>query len=116
MPRKKIAIIIKSQPFSWRTFEALRIGLGSSIDHEVYVIFMKNGVYALTDWNAKSLGIEPLDKTIESLGMLGTKIVVEEESLRERGIKLKKWPAEIHILPQEEISNLINSTEVILPW
>ncbi len=116
MAKKRLVILIKSNPFGWKTFEALRMSVGLALDHEVIVIFIKNGVYALTDWKPKLIGVEPLDKSIESLGMLNAKIYVEEEGIRERGIKLKDWNTKIEILPYDELVEIINSAEVILSW
>ena len=116
MAKKKLVVIIKNEPFSWKVFDALRVAVASAMNHEVLVIFVKNGVYALTDWKPKLIGIEPYDKSIESLGMLGAKLIVEEEGLRERGIKLKDWKVNIEILSKDDICELINNAEVVLSW
>ncbi len=116
MAKKKLVIVIRKNPFSWNVFDALRVAVASAMNHEVYVVFIKDGVYTLSDWKPKLIGIEPYDKSIESLSMLGAKIIVEEEGLRERGIKLKDWKANIEVLPKDDISEIINNAEVILPW
>ena len=116
MAKKKIVFIIKNEPFSWKTFDALRVAVASAMNHQVFVLFIKNGVYALSDWEPKLIGIEPYDKSIESLGMLGAKLIVEEEGLRERGIKLKNWKANLEVLSKDEICEIINNAEVILSW
>ncbi len=116
MAKKKLVIIIKNDPFSWKVFDALRVAVASAMNHEVYVIFIKNGVYALSDWKPKLIGIEAYDKSIESLGMLGAKIIVEEEGLRERGVRLKNWNVNLEILSKDDICEIINSAEVILSW
>jgi tRNA 2-thiouridine synthesizing protein C len=116
MAKKKLSVIIRSSPFSWKTFEALRQAVGSAMEHEVSVIFIRDGVYALTDWKPQMIGIEPFDKSIEALGMMGASIVVEEEALRERGIKLKDWGVEIKKLPKDDICALIKDSEVTLTW
>jgi tRNA 2-thiouridine synthesizing protein C len=48
--------------------------------------------------------------------MMGASIVVEEEALRERGIKLKDWGVEIKKLPKDDICALIKDSEVTLTW
>ena len=116
MAKKKLVIIIKKEPFSWKVFDALRVAVASSMNHEVFVIFMKNGVYSLSDWKPKIIGIEPYDKSIETLGMFNAKIIVEEEGLRERGIKLKDWKSKIDIISKDEICEIINNAEVVLSW
>ncbi len=116
MAKKKLSVIIRSAPFSWKTFEALRQAVGSAMEHEVNVIFIRDGVYALTDWKPQMIGIEPLDKSIEALDMMNAKIIAEEEAIRERGIKLKDWQVEIQKLPKDDICELIKISEVVLTW
>ena len=116
MAKKKIAVVLRSNPFSWKMFEALRQAVGSAMDHDVSVIFIRDAVYSLTDWKPQMIGIEPIDKSISALGMLGSKIIVEEESLRERGIKLKDWGVDIKIEPKEGICEIIKDAEVVLTW
>ncbi|NPA13144.1 MAG: DsrE family protein [Aquificae bacterium] len=116
MAKKRVAVVIKSNPFSWKTFEALRQAVGLSMEHDVKVLFIKEGVYTLTDWKPRLIGVEPIDKSIEALGMMGAGIVVEEEALRERGIKLKDWGVDIQIQPEEEVSEIVKNSEVVLVW
>jgi tRNA 2-thiouridine synthesizing protein C len=116
MARKKVVLIVKSNPFSWKAFEALRQSVGLSMEHRLTVVFMKEGVYTLTDWKPEMIGIEPIDKSIEALGMMDASIVVEEEAIRERGIKLKDWPVPVDVKPKEEISEIVKEAEVVLTW
>ncbi len=116
MAKKKMSVVIRSSPFSWKTFEALRQAVGSAMEHEVSVIFIRDGVYALTDWKPQLIGIEPLDKSIEALDMMGAKIIAEEEALRERGLKLKDWGVDIDKLPKDDICEIIKDSEVTLTW
>ncbi|WP_457640588.1 DsrE family protein [Persephonella sp.] len=116
MAKKNLVFVIKSNPFSWKVFEALRQAVGCSMEHKVTVIFLKDGVYSLTDWKPQIIGIEPLDKSIDALGMMDAVIVVEEEALRERGIKLKEWSAKVDIKSKDEICDLIKEAEVVITW
>ncbi|WP_299238107.1 DsrE family protein [Sulfurihydrogenibium sp.] len=117
MAKKKAVSLIKSNPFSWKTFEALRQAVGMAMDHKVYVIFIKDGVFALTDWKPEMIGIPSSDKSIEALGMLNATIIAEKESLSERGIiKLKEFPVEIQIKTKDEICQILKSAEVVLTW
>ncbi|MDQ7056669.1 MAG: DsrE family protein [Persephonella sp.] len=97
-------------------FEALRQAVGVSMGHRLTVIFLKEGVYTLTDWKPEMIGIDPIDKSMEALEMTDAKIIAEEEALRERGIKLKNWPVEVEIKPQEDISEIVKDAEVVLTW
>ncbi|NPA58809.1 MAG: sulfur reduction protein DsrE [Aquificae bacterium] len=116
MARKKVVVIIKSNPFSWKVFEALRQAVGLSMEHSLSVIFIKEGVYTLTDWKPEMIGIEPIDKSIEALGMMEAELIVEEEALRERGIKLKDWKTPITVMPEEEVCEKVKDAEVVLTW
>lgn len=116
MAKKRLTVVIRSSPFSWKTFEALRQAVGSAMEHKVSVVFMRDAVYALTDWKPQMIGIEPYDKSIEALGIMQADILVEEEAVRERGIKLKDWKVDIKITPKEDICELIKDSEVVLTW
>ncbi len=116
LAKKKVVVVIKSNPFSWKVFEALRLAVGISMEHKTYVIFMKDGIYTLTDWKPKMIGIEPIDKSIEALGMMEAEIIAEEEAIRERGVKLKEWPTKINVMPKDNISDIIKESEVVLTW
>lgn len=116
MAKKNVVSIIKSSAFSWKTFEALRQAVGMAMDHKVTVIFIKDAVYLFTENNLPMIGIPSSDKSIEALGMLEAKIVIEEESVRERGIILKQLPTKIFIEPKEKISEIISNAEVVITW
>ncbi len=116
MAKKKVVVLIKSNPFSWKVFEALRLAVGTSMEHKMHVVFIKDGVYSLTDWKPQLIGIEPFDKSIEALGMMGAEIIAEEEAIRERGLILKNWPTDIKVMPKDDIAELIKESEVVLSW
>ncbi len=116
MAKKRVVVLIKGNPFSWKVFEALRLAVGASMEHKMQVIFIKDGVYSLTDWKPKLIGIEPIDKSIEALGMMDAEVIAEEEAIRERGIKIKDWPAKIKVLSKDDISEIIKEAEVVLTW
>lgn len=114
--KKKIVVIIKSNPFGWKSFEALRQAVGMAMDHDVAVVFIKDGVYALIDWKPNLIGVPPSDKSIEALFMLGGRIYVERESISERGlVKSIKYP-DVQQKSKDEICKLIRNAEVVLTW
>ncbi|MGB9767048.1 MAG: DsrE family protein [Sulfurihydrogenibium sp.] len=117
MAKKNAVCIIKSNPFSWKTFEALRQAVGMAMDHNVSVVFIKDGVFALTNWHPEMIGVPSFDKSIEALAMLGGKIYVDKNCLDDRGIvKLKDFGVEIFTKSEEEVCKLIKSAEVVLIW
>lgn len=116
MKKKRIVVIIKSNPFGWKSFEALRQAVGMAMDHDVTVIFIKDGVYALTDWKPEMIGVPSLDKSIEALIMLGGKVYFEKESVSERGlIKAIKFK-DVQQKTKDEVCSLIKDAEVVLTW
>lgn len=116
MKKKKIVVIIKSNPFGWKSFEALRQAVGMAMDHDVTVIFIKDGVYTLTDWKPEMIGVPSSDKSIEALIMLGGKVYVERESVSERGLIKSIKFREVQQKAKDEICSLIKDAEVVLTW
>lgn len=116
MKKKKVVVIIKSGPFGWKTFEALRQAVGMAMDHDVTVVFIKDGVYALTEWKPELLGVPSSDKSIEALVMLGGKILAERESVSERGLIKSIKYADLQQRSKDEICELIKDAEVVFTW
>jgi len=58
MARKNVVFIIKSNPFSWKTFEALRQAVGASIEHNESEAVRERGI-KLKDWGVE---IDIMDK------------------------------------------------------
>lgn len=116
MKKKKVVVIIKSNPFGWKTFEALRQAVGMAMDQDVTVIFIKDGVYALTDWKSNLIGLPPLDKSIEALTMLDGKIYAERESVSERGLVKSIKYSNVQQKSKDEVCKLIKDAEVVLTW
>lgn len=116
MKKKKVVVIIKSNPFGWKSFEALRQAVGMGMDHEVYAVFIKDGVYALTEWKPDLIGVPSSDRSVEALVMLGGTVIVERESVSERGlIKSVKYP-DVQQRSKDEICTLIKDAEVVITW
>ncbi|MCX7759793.1 MAG: DsrE family protein [Hydrogenothermaceae bacterium] len=116
MSKKKVVVVIKSNPFGWKTFEALRQAVGMAMDHDVTVVFLKDGVYTLTDWRPQLIGVPLSDKSIEALSMLGGKIYAEKESISERGLIKSIKYKEVQQKSKDEICNLIKEAEVVITW
>lgn len=116
MKKKKAVVIIRSNPFGWKSFEALRQAVGMAMDHDVTVVFIKDGVYALTDWKPELIGVPSYDKSIEALVMLGGKIFAEKESVSERGLIKSIKYTDIQQKSKDEICNIIKDAEVVITW
>lgn len=116
MKKKKAVVIIKSNPFGWKTFEAIRQAVGMAIDHDVTVVFIKDGVYALTDWKPEMINVPSFDKSMEALDMLGAKVMAERESISERGLVKSVKYANVQQRSKDEICKVIKDAEVVITW
>jgi len=112
----KIVFILKGDPFSWLAHEAFRVALALAINNEVFFVMMRDGVYALTDWKPSELGIEGFDKIFETLNFVNMKLIVEDASAEERGLKEKDFKVDVEIMSYEDIQDIINSSEAVLVW
>ncbi|WP_448583960.1 DsrE family protein [Thermocrinis sp.] len=112
----KVALLIKGDPFSWKVHEALRVGLALGINHEVSIILFKDGIYALTKCNWENLLISGFEKLIENLEYVNVKLIVEDLSAEERGLKRDDFVKEVEFVNTEHIKKIVASSEAVLVW
>lgn len=112
----KVVYIIKGDPFSWKCHEALRVAIALGINSEVYLVFLKDGVYAITRWYPEDIGIEGFERLIENMGYVNVKLLVEDVSLEERGLSQDDLVSEVEIKSSEDIRELIGSSEAVMVW
>ncbi len=112
----KVTFVLKGDPFSWKAYEALRLATAMGMNHEVYFIFIRDGVYTLTEWNPQQLGLESFDKFYETFEFINIELIVEDASIQERGLKISDFIPEVSVKSAEEISEIINNSEVVLVW
>ncbi|SHK35570.1 DsrE family protein [Thermocrinis minervae] len=113
---KSIVFLIKGDPFSWKTHEAVRVGLALAINSEVYLVFIRDGVYALSRWSPEDLQIYGFEKLLENIEYVNAKLVVEDSSAEERGLKPKDFIKEPIFMSVEDISKLIDQAGAVLVW
>lgn len=90
---KKIAIVIRALPFNTiRNSEALRCAVGLTIEEEnqIQVFFIDDGVWTASSLDSIAAKNNDLDKHVETLEMLGVELIVEQEALIKRDIKVSK--------------------------
>ena len=112
----KVVFILKGDPFSWKAHEALRLATAVAINNEVDFVFIRDGVYTITRWSPEKLGVDTFEKFFENLEVLNLRLIAEDASLQERGIKECDCTEGIQIMSAEEISQLINSAEAVFVW
>ncbi len=112
----RIAFVIKGDPFSWKAHEALRQAIAVGMNHELDLILVRDGVYTLADWKQEELGINTFDKFLETFEYVNIRVIVEDASVQERGLKEKDFTTEVEVRSAEEISDIINSAEAVFVW
>ncbi len=112
----KVVFILKGDPFSWKAHEAFRVGIAVGMNHELTFVFIRDGVYTLTRWSPESLGVDTFEKFYETLDFVNIRLVVEDASIQERGLKETDFVREVEVRSAEEISEIINSAEAVYVW
>ncbi len=112
----KVVFVLKGDPFSWKAHEAFRIAIAVGMNHELTFVFIRDGVYTLTRWSPENLGVESLEKFYETMDFIDIRLVVEDASVQERGLKESEFVREVEIKSAEEISEIISSAEVVFVW
>jgi tRNA 2-thiouridine synthesizing protein C len=112
----RVAFIIKGDAFSWKAHEALRQAIAVGMNHELDLVLIRDGVYTLTEWNQEKLGINTFDKFLETFEYVNVRVVVEDASAQERGLKEMDFTTPVEIMSAEEIAQLINSAEAVFVW
>ncbi|RMH79468.1 MAG: sulfur reduction protein DsrE [Acidobacteria bacterium] len=113
---KRVAFIIKGDPFSWKSHEALRVAMALGISCEVHLIFIKDGVYLLSKWNPEALGITGFEKLLDNLEYVNLKLYAEDASLEERGLKREDLLKPVELRSMDEIRELISHSEGVFVW
>lgn len=113
---KKVVFILKGDPFSWKSHEALRVGMAVGINAEVHFVFLKDGVYTISRWSPDSLGIVGFERLLENIDYVNVRLYAEDLSLEERGLKKEDLRKEVHVISMEEIKELIASSEAVFVW
>lgn len=112
----RVLFLVKGDPFSWRCHEALRVALALGINHEVFLVFLKDGVYALTKWKPEKLLIHGFEKLLENIGYVNVKLFVEDLSAEERGLKREDFAVDVEFVNMESVKDMLASSEAVLVW
>ncbi|MEN3034555.1 MAG: DsrE family protein [Aquificaceae bacterium] len=113
---KKIAFVLKGDPFSWKCHESFRMGMAMGVSCEVSFIFIKDGVYALTRWKAGELGIEGMDRLLENIEHVNLTAYVEDASIEERGIRPEELVINANVVSLEEIKSILSRASAVFVW
>ncbi|HSF33983.1 MAG TPA: DsrE family protein [Candidatus Tectomicrobia bacterium] len=111
---KQVAVVLRQSPFNTcRNSEALRMTVGLTLgENTIAVIFRDEGVYTLLATQPALIGALEIDKHLETLQLLNVRLVVEQESLRERHLSHLKWDPER--LARHEVARLLAESDAII--
>ncbi|HIQ31625.1 MAG TPA: sulfur reduction protein DsrE [Aquifex aeolicus] len=112
----KVVFVLKGDPFSWKAHESFRVAIAVGMNHELDFVFLRDGVYTLTRWSPEDLGIDSFEKFYETLDIVNIRLIVEDASVQERGLKETDLPEKVEVMSAEEISELISSAEAVFIW
>jgi len=111
----EIAVILKSDPFSWKAIQAYKIAAALSFKAKVYFIAIKEGVYFFTDWNPEALGYENF-KSYE-INPPNMVFIADRDDFVVRGLnKTPLWVKDLKLLPEEEIAKILEKTQKVGVW
>ena len=111
-----ISFILKSEPFSWKAHEGLRLAAASGITNDTNVIFTGDGIYAITKWRPEALELASFEKMLEQMSMLNINFYAENSCIESRGLKAFEFIIEPKIISSEEVKDLIEKSKAVLVW
>lgn len=116
MAQKNVVVTMNQAPYGSIYYtEGLRaaVGVTSGVDeNKVAVVYLGDGVYfALFGVDRKDT-----DKYIGTLHKLGSRLVVERESLKEKGIKEHEVAPDFEIVSRKEVLELINGADFVIDF
>lgn len=112
-----VAVILKTDPFSWKAIQAFKIASALSWKFKVAFITIKEGVYFLTDWSPKELGYEDF-KTYKVNGD-NLIFVVDRDDFEVRGLdKSRLWVKDFQLEFAEEksIAQILQNSKLVGVW
>lgn len=114
--KKTISVLLRKAPFDTvRNAEALRMSLGLTLrDDRIQIIFLEDGVYTLLKTSPEAIGSPSLARHLETLQGLDCPLVVEKESLEERGLGQLSLPVEIKT--RAEIAALLAQSYIVISY
>jgi sulfur relay (sulfurtransferase) DsrF/TusC family protein len=114
--KKTISVLLRKVPFDTvRDVEALRMSLGLTLrDDRVQVLFLEDGVYTLLNTSPEAIGSPPLARHLETLLDLDCPLLVEKESLEERGLEHLVFP--VKIMTRGEIAEILAQSHIVISY
>jgi sulfur relay (sulfurtransferase) DsrF/TusC family protein len=80
-------------------------------DHSIAVVFRDDGVFTLLPTQPALIGALEIDQHLETLQLLGVRLIAERESLTDRQLSQLKW--EVERLDRREVIQLLGESDAI---
>ena len=114
MTEKKVTLVVNRPP-DFHTAEKLRMAVGMTLedDNRISVLFIDEGVYSV---NGIDMGKNPsnieINKSLETLGMMGAKLYCHAPSMRAAGMESQKY--NVASLDEAGAAEMIREADVII--
>lgn len=115
---KRIMVLIRSAPHGTTNVgEGLRAGIAlAGMDLETTIVLMNDAVFAsLKGQDPNAIGTTPLDDSILNAKQFGARLIVHQESMRQRGLS-KDDLMEVEIVGTEGIVELANEVDATITF
>ncbi len=115
---KKIMHVVRRAPHGTiYTYEGLEMVLiMAAYDQDITLVFIDDGIYSLLEnQDTDGIGIKGFVKTFKALrGYDVEKLLVDKESMEERGIVADNFIVPVEVLSSREIGKIMKEQEVLI--
>ncbi len=116
MAQKEVLVLMNRPPYGSIYYtEGLRaaVGVTSGIDeNKATVAYLGDGVY----FTLKGVDKKDSERYLSTLKKQGARLVVQKESLKERGIKEGEVDPDFEVLPEKEIFQLLQKADFTMDF
>ncbi len=116
MAQRTVLVTINQAPFGNIYYtEGLRaaVGITSGIDENVATVaYLGDGVY----FTLHGVDRKDTERYIATLQKQGAKMLVEKESLKERGIKERDVATEFEIIPRKDLLTVVKTVDFVMDF
>ncbi len=114
--KKSVVVVVRRLPLgSVKAAESLRVALGQTLSaNQVTVVFLDDGAWSATPLRPDLVGEADFEKPIDLLRELGHRLVVDSESLEDRGIV--SVLAGVEVRPRRNALDLLNTADAVIVY
>ncbi|MEO2153774.1 MAG: hypothetical protein GXN97_04555 [Aquificae bacterium] len=115
----EVAIILKSDPFSWKAIQAYKIASALSKKFKVNFICIREGVYFLSNWDSVALGYDDFKAypvKVENITFYADRDDFTVRGLNTQDLWITSKGFDLKIVPEEEIAKIVHRSDVVGVW